>query len=117
MPRRGYRKGLTDAKLALPHYARARVSDNEHAALLAEAHARAITISALVRRLISAHLTRQRAQLPHQDRLAPLLRELARIGNNLNQLTRQANAGLVPVSAEELRACLATINDLARRRE
>lgn len=117
MPRRGYRKGLNDAKVGRPHYARARLSDKEHAALAADARARAITISALVRRLIAAHLTRQRAQLPHQDHLAPLLRELARIGNNLNQLARQANAGLVPVSAEELRTCLANINDMARSRE
>jgi hypothetical protein len=42
------------------------------------------------------------------------LRELSRIGNNLNQLARQANVGLVAVKEDELRRCVSTLNDLAR---
>ena len=38
----------------------------------------------------------------------------SRLSSNLNQLARQANAGLVPVNAAEIRACLDIINALAR---
>jgi hypothetical protein len=45
---------------------------------------------------------------------ADLIRQFARIGNNLNQLARQANLGLVAVPPDELRACTARLNELVR---
>lgn len=114
MPTRGYRKGQSDTLEPLPRFLRTRLTEGEHRMLKAEAHSRSMTLSKLTRAIVIAHLTEQRAHLaqPHQD--AALLWELARIGNNLNQLARQANAGLVAVNADELRACLDRLNDLAR---
>ncbi len=115
MPRRGYRKGLHDTKMVLPRYVRTRLSDEDFEALKAEASARGATMSALARLILVAHITAQRAELPQRRGTdAALLRQCVRIGNNLNQLTRQANAGLVPVAADELRACIDHINALAR---
>lgn len=115
MPRRGYRKGLHDAKEPLPRYVRSRLSDASFVAISAEASARGITVSALARLVLTAHLAAQRAELPHRRGVdAALLRQFIRIGNNLNQLARQANAGLVAVGADEVRACLDRINALAR---
>nr|WP_210163466.1 plasmid mobilization relaxosome protein MobC [Hyphomicrobium nitrativorans] len=83
--------------------------------LSAEASTRGITVSALARLILTAHLKAQRAELPRRRGTdAALLRQFIRIGNNLNQLTRQANAGLVAVSADELHTCLDRINTLAR---
>ena len=113
MPRRGYRKGLHDAKAPLPRYVRTRLSEEAFAALSAEASSRGITMSALTRLIVVAHNTAQRAELPHRHGTeAALLRQFIRIGNNLNQLARQANAGLVPVGTDELRACLDRIKCL-----
>lgn len=115
MPRRGYRKGLDDAKESLPCYVRTCLFEASFAALSAEASSRNLTLSALTRLILTAHLNAQRAELPRRRGTdAALLRQLIRIGNNLNQLARQANAGLVAVSADELRACLDRINTLAR---
>lgn len=114
MPRRGYRKGLDDSKEPLPCYVRTRLSEASFATLKAEASARNITTSALARMIVAAHLTTQRAELPHRRNNAALLRQFVRIGNNLNQLARQANAGIVPVTSAEIRACLDRINALAR---
>lgn len=115
MPRRGYRKGLDDAKEPLPCYVRTRLSEISFAALSSEAASRGITTSALTRAIVVAHLEAQRAELPHRrGTKAALLRQFIRIGNNLNQLARQANAGLIAIDAEELRACLDRINALAR---
>lgn len=114
MPRRGYRKGLDDSKEPLPCYVRTRLSEVSFATLKAEASARGITRSALARMIVTAHLKTQRAELPHRRENAALLRQFVRIGNNLNQLARQANSGMVTVSANELRACLDRINALAR---
>lgn len=115
MPRRGYRKGLDDAKQPLPCYVRTRLPETSFAALSGEAASRGITMSALTRAIVTAHLKAQRAELPRRRGTeAALLRQFIRIGNNLNQLARQANAGLVAVNADELRACLDRINTLAR---
>lgn len=114
MPRRGYRKGLDDSKEPLPCYVRTRLPEASFATLKAEASARSITISALARMIVATHLKTQRAELPHRRENAALLRQFVRIGNNLNQLARQANSGMVTVSTDELRACLDRINAMAR---
>lgn len=72
-----------------------------------------MTVSALVRRVIAAHLKHQRAKLPHaRGPSHQALRELCRIGNNLNQLSRQANAGMVPLTNTELEHCLKRVLDV-----
>ncbi|MBS0235555.1 MAG: plasmid mobilization relaxosome protein MobC [Proteobacteria bacterium] len=63
-----------------------------------------------------AHLNKQRAQLARpRGPSNELVREFRRIGNNLNQLARQANLGLVAVSSEEIERCIAELNALAAR--
>ncbi|MDQ8699272.1 plasmid mobilization relaxosome protein MobC [Hyphomicrobium sp. LHD-15] len=115
MPTRGYRKGQSDSKEPLPRFVRTRLSDQDYAALNAEAVSRSVKIANLTRAVLAAHLKRQRAELPHPRGLeSGLLREFSRIGNNLNQLARQANVGLVAVPADEVRACIDRINALAR---
>lgn len=114
MPTRGYRKGRSDTLEPLPRFLRTRLTEIELQALKGEAQSRSMTLSKLTRALVTAHITSQRPQLAHPNRDAALIRELARIGNNLNQLSRQANAGLVAVTPAELRACLDRLNGLAR---
>ena len=116
MPTRGYRKGISDAKEPLPHHIYTRVSDANYQALNAEAESRAITVSELVRAVLAAHLSGQRAELPQPRGLTNLaIAELCRIGNNLNQLAKQANVGLVAVSEATLLAVLDQVNAAARR--
>lgn len=114
MPTRGYKKGNSDSKTPLTKHLQTYLSEPDYRAFIALADDRNLTESRLLRLIVEAHLTRQRAALPHRNANAALLRELCRIGNNLNQLAKQANAGLVAVSADELRASLSAINDLAR---
>jgi hypothetical protein len=115
MPTKGYRKGQSDTLEPFPRFLRTRLTEREHQALKEDAQRRSMTMSKLTRAIVAAHLTGQRAQLAHPDRTSALLREFARVGNNLNQLAHQANAGLVAISTEELRRCLDRLNDLARR--
>lgn len=115
MPARGYRKGLSDSKEPLPHFVRTRLSDREFDALAIDASSRGLTHARLTRAVLSAYLANQRAALPHSRATADLVRQFARIGNNLNQLARQANNGLVAVSADEITRCLSTINTLVQR--
>ncbi len=116
MPTRGYRKGVSDAKEPLPLHIYTRLSAASYQALNAEAASRAITVSELVRVVLVAHLNGQRAELPQPRGLTNLaIAELCRIGNNLNQLAKQANIGLVAVSETALLACLDQINAAARR--
>lgn len=115
MPRRGYRKGLSDAKEPLARFVRARLSDREFCRLTDEGASRGVTTSKLIRCVLTAHLNGQRMEGAQKRGLsAELVRQFARIGNNLNQLARQANVGLVAVSAEELRACTERLNELVR---
>lgn len=113
MPTRQTRKHRRK-RMLLSKFVRTRVTEAEHHQLLAQSSTRHVTTSDLVRALIVAHLNGQRAELPHQSRNDALLRELARIGNNLNQLARQANTGRVPIAADEVLSCIAAVNKLAR---
>lgn len=113
MPTRRTRKHRRK-RILLSKFVRTRVTTAEHHQLLIQSGTRNITTSDLVRALIVAHLNGQRAELPHESRNDALLRELARVGNNLNQLARQANTGRVPVDADTLLDCISTINNLAR---
>lgn len=114
MPTRGYRKGKSDCKEPLSNFVRTRLSDPDFDRLVAEAYDRNMTVSKLTRVAVVSYLTGQRTQIPHNRPNTAVLRELGRIGNNLNQLARHANTGTLPVSEGELRDCINHLNDLAR---
>ena len=116
MPTKGYRKGISDKKEPVPHSVRTHVSSKERAALAQESDSRAMPISKLLRALVIAHITNCRAELPHPRKInSEALRELCRTGNNLNQLARQANTGIVPLRAHELRAVLDNVLSAVQR--
>ena len=115
MPTRGYRKGQSDRKEPASCFLRTRITTRMFEDLDQEAETRSLTYSRLLYEVLKAHQTGQRLTVP-QRRAVPnaLLRQLSGALNNLNQLTRQANAGIVPVTATELRQVMATIERLAR---
>lgn len=102
MPAKGHRKSQP-----LNRQVYVRFPDSEYAQLKADAAARAMTISKLTRALAIAYYKRQRPELKQaRGHAAGLMRELNRIGNNLNQLARAANTPKVNVPADEIRAHL-----------
>ena len=116
MPSRGYRKGTSDTKEPVPKSVRTHVSAREFARLHAEADSRSVTLSKLLRSLVAAHLTGARLQAPQPRGLsAAALRELARLGNNLNQIAHNANLGRLHLLDADARRCIADIHALARR--
>lgn len=66
-----------------------RTTPEQRAAWYAKAEAKGVTFSDLARQTLDGATVRRRAQLRRVD--PALLRQLARIGNNLNQLARWAN--------------------------
>lgn len=115
MPRRGYRKGISDAKKARPAYARSRITTDQLARLNDEADARCVTISILIAHLIDAHQRKAPAELPHRAINTELIRELCREGNNLNQIAHQAQLSRLPLLEAEARAVITAINALVAR--
>ena len=109
MPTHGYRKSVSKPKLMKPRQIYTRVTEHDHIALMNEAAYRSITTSQLTRVILSAHLARQKANLPHFRPSPQLMAALSRIGNNLNQLARQANTGMVPVTAAAINRALAKV--------
>jgi len=110
MPSRGYRKGASDGREPLPCSVRTHLTERQFEVIVAVARTRAMTLSRLLRSIVEAHINGQRSSLPRpRFANAEALRQLARIGNNLNQLARQANAGVTPIDPAELRAVLARL--------
>lgn len=91
MPSRGYRKGVSDNKVAHPRQVYVRVSGATYEALLAESADRSLTVSKLLRRVVDAHLAGQTPGIPRRGAQADVVYQLMRLGNNLNQIGRQAN--------------------------
>lgn len=116
MPPRGYRKGFSDDRQPVDRQLYTRLPAAVYADLKSEACARSMTTSGLSRAVLVAYRARRPVSVPraHGPR-DEALRQLARIGNNLNQLTRQANAGLVPVTEAELRLALSSLLAAASR--
>ncbi len=116
MPPKGYRKGVSDDRVPVDRQIYTRLPADVYADLKSEAGARCMTTSSLTRALLVAHRERRSMALPRErGRRNEALRELARIGNNLNQLARQANAGLVPLAEAELRSVLSNLLATASR--
>jgi mobilization protein NikA len=92
---------------------RVRASDEERNNLLARAHARGMTLSELVR------LSAQGVRLPvarfdqrQSKTLIRLLGQLAKIGSNLNQITRAVNSRRLTGHSRELAMTLSEIDRL-----
>jgi len=66
-----------------------RTTPKQRAAWYAKAEAKGVNFSELARQALDGIMVRRRAQLRRID--PTLLRQLARLGNNLNQLARWAN--------------------------
>lgn len=116
MPTRGYRKGISDRKVPRPQVIKIRLSAAVHRALIAEAHRRAMTLSRLGDAVLSAHVRRSRAELPQpRGPLLQLTRELRRLGNNLNQIARQANLLRLALLEGEARLLIGAINRAVAR--
>ncbi len=95
MPAKGHRK--PDATRKAPPI-KLYTTVNERTAILTDAASRTMTATALVRAIVARHYGRTNPTLKARRDQAPLLRELTRIGNNLNQLVKQGHEGIVPVS-------------------
>jgi len=92
MPSRGYRKGISDAKRPVPRRIHTRLTSETHARLMADADLRALPAAAVIRAIVTAFYTGKRPELPHASGAnVAAIRELARLGNNLNQIAKEAH--------------------------
>ncbi len=95
---------------------RIRVSDAELAALKSLAAARGLSLSDLLRRAaLGIRMPVRRFDQADAVVLVRTLGELGRIGGNLNQLVRRANAGKLAGHDADLAATLAGIDALRTR--
>lgn len=93
-----------------------RVSEEERARWLAKAKDAGVTLSALIRQGLEGAPVRRPRRRVETD--PALLRELARIGNNLNQIARWANRNKQGVEARGVLVALVDIDrELAALRQ
>ena len=109
MPSRGYRKGISDAKEPRPHVLKTRTGNATRQALDAECDARSLTLSALIATILDAHVAGARPELPHARMSSAAVRELCRLGNNLNQLAHVANLMHLHLVETDARQCLRAV--------
>ncbi|MCV0370427.1 MobC family plasmid mobilization relaxosome protein [Filomicrobium sp.] len=111
MPRRCSKRADKEEKVVKPRFLKARLSEDDHRQMHRIAAERGIKISRLTRTILQAHLKGIPVRLPHPRGITDeLVHQLARIGNNLNQLAHQANIGYVAVPMQEIRSCIDAIN-------
>ncbi len=116
MPTRGYRKGVCDRKVPAPRSIRTHVSQQIFARHAAEADTRNLSFSRLLLEILKAHQNGTRLEAPQAKAFkASDVRELCRIGNNVNQIAYQANLMNLHLVATRAEACLASLDDLLRR--
>ena len=84
-----------------------RFSDDEAAGLAAQAEAVGLEKSEYVRRLVAGAEVRAATVIPPVNRST--YAELARVGNNLNQLAKAANAAGAPAALAENLQALRTV--------
>lgn len=90
-----------------------RVSEAELEAFRDKAQAAGLTLSELLRVAASgAPIPSRKHTQADAHLLVQLLGQLGRIGNNLNQLAKAANAGKVPVPLEHVKTRLDELNEL-----
>ncbi|MDG4560703.1 MAG: plasmid mobilization relaxosome protein MobC [Candidatus Competibacter sp.] len=116
MPSKGYRKGISDSKEPATRFARTRLPLRIWTAIQEEAAKRSMTFSALLRAIAEAHATGQRAELPHpQGANADAIHDLGRIGNNVNQVAKEAHTlGLYHIEQKALE-CLDALQAALKR--
>ena len=85
----------------------ARVTPEEHAVWRAKAAAAGVSPSRLLRRAMGRTRT---WTAPAAEAQRERTRQIARIGNNLNQIARWANANAEPIDAVEIIAHLVSIS-------
>ena len=111
MPAKGYRKPQPLDRQVYVRYPAPQFEE-----MKSDARDRNMRVSDLVRALTAAYYKRQRPELKQaRGHSAGALRELNRIGNNINQLTRMSNTGMVTVPEAELRQHLARLHDAIAR--
>ena len=80
MPRRGYRKGISDRNVPLTRQVYLRVTADVLVSLKQDAASRRLTISKLAREILTAYATAQSVRLPQvKGPSAEALRELTRM--------------------------------------
>lgn len=95
---------------------RVRASTEELARMQDLAKARGLSLSDLIRRAaLGGRMPARSFDQAHAALLARTLAELGRIGGNVNQLSRRANAGKLSGHDAELTATLAGIDALRER--
>jgi len=73
-------------------------------------------MSALIAAVLSAHARKARPDLPHPKGLsAEAIRELCRIGNNLNQIAHAANSMRLHMTEKSALDSIALVNEAVRR--
>ena len=116
MPSRGYRKGIADDKVPAPRRLHTRLPEMIHVALMADAAGRSLPASRIIRALVVAHYRGHRPELPQaRGPGQAALRELCRIGNNLNQIAHQANLMRLHLIERRALDVLDAVNAAARR--
>ena len=116
MPRRGYRKGISDSNVPLTRQVYLRVTADVLVSLKQDAASRRLTVSKLGREILTAYATAQLVRLPQaKGPSSEALRELTRIGNNLNQIAREAHLMRLHLIEAECNACLEELMASARR--
>lgn len=84
--------------------------------LCATADSRAMTLSALIGEILDAFAAERRIELPHaRGPSTAALRELARVGNNLNQIVHAAHLMRLHLLEAEARHCLAAVHSAIDR--
>lgn len=74
-----------------------------------------MTLCALADAVLTAHTRRARAELHHVEANKPLLRELARIGNNINQIAHEAHLMRLHLLEHDARQALTALQAALRR--
>ena len=114
MPRRGYRKGISDAKVPLGRRIHTRLPESVHTALMADAEARSLDAAKILRELATAFYIARRVELPQaRGKASELVRAIDRLGNNLNQIARAGNMMKLHLVETEARALIAKLDRLA----
>ena len=119
MPRQGFRKPEP-----LDQRLKVNLTAAEYAAIADRADRAGMTTSAYVRQLIAIDLGQAAsAPKPRGDRrtlellseVHMLAMQVKRIGVNVNQMARQANTGLVPLTAAEMRVMQSQVANAMER--
>lgn len=113
MPSKSARKGRPPTDQPARNFCRTRITDQEFSWLNDQARGRSITVSRLLRAYVTSHMNKQPLAAPRNDGLTKdAIHHLARIGNNLNQLSHQNHAGYTPAEFRHIHSAIDALNGL-----